>query len=74
MRLRLLSRQIHERYVTEKALSEPEISGFFASYDDVVIRLSPSSWVSWDMGQPNMQFFGGRLSTETGYLFPLDNS
>lgn len=69
-----LSRQIHERYLTEKALSDPAISGFFATYDDVVIRLSPSSWVSWDMGQPNIQFFGGKLSTESGYLFPLDNA
>ena len=69
-----LSLQIHERYLTEKALSDPEIGGFFASYDDVVIRVSPRSWVSWDMGQPNIQFFGGKLSTELGYLFPLDNA
>lgn len=69
-----LSRQIHERYLTEKALSNPEISNFFASYDDVVIRLSPRSWVSWDMGQPNIQFFGGKLSTESGYLFALDDA
>jgi general stress protein 26 len=69
-----LSRQIHERYLTEKAFSDPQIIGFFASYDDVVIRLSPHSWVSWDMAQPNVQFFGGKLSTESGYLFPLDNS
>lgn len=67
-----LSRQIHERYLTEKALSDPEISGFFATYDNVVIRLSPQSWASWDMGQPNVQFFGGKLSTETGYLHPLE--
>jgi len=33
-----LSRQIHERYLTEKALSDPEIGALFASYDDVVIR------------------------------------
>ena len=69
-----LSRQIHERYLTEKALSDPQISGFFTSYDDVVIRLSPGSWVSWDMGQANVQFFGAKLSTETGYLFPLDSA
>jgi general stress protein 26 len=67
-----LSSQIHERYLTEKALSDPEIGGFFASYDDVVICLSPRSWTSWDMGKPNIQFFGGKLSTESGYMFPLD--
>ena len=69
-----LSRQIHERYLTEKALSDPEIGAFFASYDDAVIRLSPRSWVSWDMGQPNIRFFGGKLSTESGYLFSLDDA
>ena len=70
---RTLSRQIHERYLTSKALDDPQISGFFASYDDVVIRISPHSWVSWDMGRPNVQYFGGKLSTETGYLYPLDD-
>jgi len=69
---RQLSRRIHERYLTEKALNDPEIRDAFASYDDVVIRLSPRSWVSWDMGQHNTQSFGGRLSIESGYLFPLD--
>lgn len=69
-----LSSQIHERYLTQKALSDPKISGFFTSYDDVVICLSPQSWASWDMGQPNVQFFGGILSTESGYLFALDNA
>jgi len=69
-----LSRQIHERYLTEKALSDPETSALFASHDDVVIRLSPSSWVSWDMGQLNIQFFGGKLSTESGYLYPLHDA
>ena len=67
-----LSRRIHERYLTERALGDPEIGGSFAAYDDVVIRLSPGSWISWDMGQLNRQFFGGKLGTESGYLFPLD--
>jgi PPOX class probable F420-dependent enzyme len=67
-----LSRQIHERYLTELAFSDPEISDAFTAYDDVVIRLSPRSWVSWDMGQLNTQAFGGKMSTQSGYLFPLD--
>jgi PPOX class probable F420-dependent enzyme len=68
----MLSRQIHERYLTEKALDDPQIAGFFSFYDDVVVRLSPRSWASWDMGNLNLQFFDGKLSTETGYLFLLD--
>jgi PPOX class probable F420-dependent enzyme len=69
---RELARRIHARYLTAKAFSDAEIAGFFESYDDVVIRLSPGSWVSWDMGRTNIQFFGGKLSTESGYLSALD--
>jgi general stress protein 26 len=65
-----LCAEIYERYLTEKALSDPIISAFFASYDDVVIRLSPQSWVSWDMGRANTHFLQGKLGTETGYLYP----
>lgn len=72
-RAKELSQQIHERYLTPQAFGDPAISGAFASYDDVVIQVSPRSWVSWDMGQLNRQFFGGKLSTESGYLFALDD-
>lgn len=71
---RRLSREIHERYLTQQALSDPQIGGPFASHDDVVIRIVPRSWVSWDMAQLNAQSFGGRLSTESGNLFPLDDA
>jgi len=69
---RKLSRQILERYLTEKALTDPEVGGFFTSYEDAVLRLSPRSWTSWDLEQIYTQFFGGKVSTETGYLYPLD--
>ncbi len=71
---RRLIREIHERYLTPRALSDPHVEASFASHDDVVIRVSPSSWVSWDMAQLNAEFFEGKLSTESGYLFPLDDS
>jgi PPOX class probable F420-dependent enzyme len=64
-----LCKAIHEKYMTEKARGDPEMSIFF-TYDDVVIRLSPQSWTSWDMGQVNNQFLQGKLGTETGYLYP----
>jgi PPOX class probable F420-dependent enzyme len=66
---KVLCKAIHEKYMTEKARSDPEMSIFF-TYDDVVIRLSPQSWTSWDMGQVNNQFLQGKLGTETGYLYP----
>lgn len=67
---RILRSEIYERYLTEKALNDADVAHFFASHDDVVIRLSPHSWVSWDMGQANKHFLQGKLGTETGYLYP----
>jgi len=30
-------------------MSDPHIGPVFASFDDVTIRLTPVSWISWDM-------------------------
>lgn len=68
----VLRDQIHERYLTETAMRDPQVGGFFASFDDIVLCLSPRSWSSWDMGQLNRRFFSGTLSTSTGYMHPLD--
>jgi PPOX class probable F420-dependent enzyme len=65
-----LRAEIYKRYLTEKALNDPTVSRFFASHDDVVIRVAPRSWVSWDMGWANTHFLQGMLGTETGYLYP----
>lgn len=65
-----IRRQIHERYLTEAALGDPRVQGFFAASDDVVLRLTPESWSSWDMGYLNTNFLGGLLSVENGYVYP----
>ena len=54
-----LCAEIYARYLTEKALSDPTISTFFASHDDVVICLSPQTWASWDMGRANAPLLAG---------------
>ena len=69
-----LSRQIHERYLTPRALRDPMVGPSFASDDDVVIRLSPRSWVSWDMGRLNAEVFDQKLGTSSGYMFALDET
>lgn len=66
------SHQIHERYLTPKALADPRISAFFTSYDDVVIRLTPASWSFWDMGPLNTEFFGQPAGVESGHFHALD--
>lgn len=69
-----LARRVHERYLTPRAFSDPDVGASFETHDDAVIRLRPSSWVSWDMARLNAGLFGGRLGTESGYMFPMDEA
>jgi PPOX class probable F420-dependent enzyme len=68
-----LRRRIQARYLTERALGDARVGGSFDAGDDVVIRLTPRTWVWWDMGELNDRYFEGRLSTDTGYMHPLDD-
>ena len=60
------------RYLTAKALADPVVGPAYASFDDVVIALTPTRWTTWDIGQMNEAHFNGKLGVETGYLYPLD--
>ncbi len=53
-------------------MSDPGIGPVFASFDDVTIRITPVSWIAWDMATLDAQPFGGRLGGTPGYLLPLD--
>jgi PPOX class probable F420-dependent enzyme len=67
-----INRRIHSRYMSAAALSDPNIGPVFASFDDVTIRLTPASWITWDMAVLDAQALGGRLGGTPGYLLPLD--
>jgi PPOX class probable F420-dependent enzyme len=69
---RQINQRVHRRYMSESAMSDPQIEPVFASFDDVTIRLTPLSWISWDMKVLDAQAFGGRLGKTPGYLLPLD--
>jgi uncharacterized protein YhbP (UPF0306 family) len=64
--------RIHSRYMSLAAIADPQIGPVFASFDDVTLRLTPESWISWDMSALDAKFFGGRLGGTPGYLLPLD--
>jgi hypothetical protein len=53
-------------------MADPGIAPVFASFDDVTIRITPSSWTQWDMAVLDAQAFAGRLGGTPGYLLPLD--
>jgi PPOX class probable F420-dependent enzyme len=67
-----INRCIHGRYLSAAAISDPHVGPVFASFDDVTIRLTPTSWITWDMAMLDAQAFGGRLGKTPGYMLPLD--
>ncbi len=67
-----INRRIHSRYMSAAAMSDPQIGPVFESFDDVTLRLTPVSWITWDMAVLDAQAFGGRLGRTPGYLLPLD--
>ena len=69
---RALVAAAQRRYLTAKALADPVVGPAYATFDDVVIALTPTRWTTWDIGRMNDEQFGGKLGVESGYLYPLD--
>ncbi len=67
-----INQRIHSRYLSAAAISDPHVGPVFASFDDVSIRLTPTSWITWDMAVLDAQALGGRLGKTPGYMLPLD--
>ena len=67
-----INRRLHSRYLSAAALSDPHVGPVFASFDDVTLRLTPLSWINWDMAVLDAQALGGRLGKTPGYMLPLD--
>jgi PPOX class probable F420-dependent enzyme len=67
-----INRRIHSRYLSAAAMSDPHVGPAFASFDDVTIRLTPTSWITWDMAVLDAQALGGRLGGTPGYMLALD--
>jgi len=65
-----INRRLHRRYLSAAALSDPHVGPVFASFDDVTIRLTPVSWIAWDMAVLDAEALGGRLGGTPGYLLP----
>ena len=59
-----------QRYLTEVALADADVGPSYAELDDVVIALTPTRWMTWDIAKVNAEQFGGKLSVESGYLHP----
>lgn len=69
---RTLVAQAQQRYLTAKALADPKVGPAYASFDDVVIVLTPERWTTWDIAQMNADNFDGILGVDSGYLYPYE--
>ncbi len=53
-----IASRINAKYLTEAALEHPVIGPAFQDMSDVVIRLVPERWISWDMEALGAELFG----------------
>ncbi len=67
-----INRRIHDGYLGAAAISDPHVGPVFASFDDVTIRLIPTSSITWDMAVLDAQALGGQIAKNACYLLPLD--
>ena len=64
--------RIHERYMSAAAIADPKVGPVFALWDDVTIRITPQSVITWDMRVADQQVFGGAFARNPTYLLPLE--
>lgn len=67
-----INNRLHSGYLSAAALADPHVGPVFAAFDDVTIKITPTSWFTWDMAALDVQAFGGRLGKTPGYMLPLD--
>jgi len=62
--------EIHRKYLSEAALADPKVGPVFAGWDDVTVRLVPTSVIVWDMREADQHVFGGSFKNNPTYLLP----
>jgi PPOX class probable F420-dependent enzyme len=64
--------KIHRKYLSDAAIADPRVGATFAAWDDVTIRITPTSVFTWDMREIDRQAFGGAFQSNPDYLLPLE--
>jgi len=67
-----LALRIRRRYLSEAAIADPRVGGVLAAVDTVIIRITPKTWVWWDMSLVDKRVFSGLLNRTPSYILPLD--
>ena len=61
--------RINAKYLTEAALQHPVMGPAFTEMSNLVIRLRPQRWISWDMETLGEELFGPEMD-ESLYFHP----
>lgn len=66
----LIYNKILDRYITKEGLENETVGEMFKAAGDVVIRIDPESWSSWELKSMDDQYFGSilRRSPEKWFL------
>lgn len=63
--------QVHRKYLSAAALTDPKVGPVFAAWDDLTIEITPRSIIAWDLRDADRQVFGGSLEKNPDYLLPV---
>ena len=64
--------EIHRKYLSGAALTDPKVGPVFAGWDDITFRLAPTSVIVWDMREADQHVFDGSFKNNPTYLLPLE--
>ena len=52
-----LAKQINGKYLTPKAMEHPVVGAAFVGMSDLIVKLVPEKWISWDMEAMGEELF-----------------
>ncbi len=63
-------KRLCEKYLTDEALADTVVGPAFVGMSDLLVRIKPERWISWDMASLDQQFLEGRMKA-SNYLKPV---
>jgi PPOX class probable F420-dependent enzyme len=64
-------RRVCEKYMTAESLEDPVVGPTFLGMSDMLVRIVPERWLSWDMESLDMEHLEGRMKNND-YLKSVD--
>ncbi len=64
-----LAPQINGKYLTPKAMQDPVVGPAFLGMSDLVVKLVPEKWISWDMAALGDELFTAEMNPAE-YFYP----